>query len=151
MTLESQHKRLSRDEVYMATAYLFASRNICGRLDVGAVAVRDKRIIATGYNGPLLIDGDGKCDCSKSQPCEEAIHAEANLISFASKHGVVLEGATLYLTHFPCRKCQELIVQSGIGAIVFHQDYRIMDSKVLDFKNILIRRYEGRTFQISWE
>lgn len=146
-----QSERPTRDEVYMATAHVFASRNICGRLNVGAIAVRDGRIIATGYNGPLLIDGDSKCECKKNTSCQESIHAEANLIAFAAKHGVSLDSSTLYLTHFPCRKCQELIVQSGIAAIVYHHEFRDMDNRTLELRNIIIRKYEGRTIQVNFE
>ncbi len=148
----SDQKRIrpDRDEVYMATAEVFSLRNTCGRLNVGAVAVRDNRIIATGYNGPLLVRGDGKCSCPLDKTCIEAIHAEANLIAFAARSGISLEGSTLFITHFPCRKCQELIVQAGVGAICYRDTYREMDSKVLDFKDIYIRKYEGRTVQINF-
>lgn len=142
--------RPTRDEVYMATAEIFSLRTTCGRLNVGAVAVRDNRIIATGYNGPLLTKGDGKCTCPLNKTCIEAIHAEANLIAFAARSGISLESSTLFITHFPCRKCQELIVQSGIAAICYRENYREMDSRVLDFKDICIRKYEGRTADIGF-
>ena len=144
-------ERLTRGEIYMATAYLFSRRNICSRLDVGAVAVKDKRIIASGYNGPLLITGNKDCECNISGPCLHAVHAEANLIAFAAKHGISLLGSTLYITHFPCQNCQKLIVQSGIQKVFYDQEYGDSNTEILESKNISILGYAERTIQISFK
>ena len=119
--------RISREEVYCQVAEIFAKRGTCQRLQVGCVAVRDGRIIATGYNGSLTTDRFfeyDKCGCDISKPCEKAIHAEANLIAYAAKHGIPLHKANLYVTHSPCLKCAELIIQSGIDQVYYGQEFR---------------------------
>ena len=116
--------RITRVELFMQVAYLFSKRSTCLRGQVGAVAVIDKRIIATGYNGAP--EGFPHCTsetCNAEKPCENTIHAEANLIAFAARAGIKLEGATLYCTHAPCKKCAQLILQSGISSLYFSQAY----------------------------
>ena len=117
--------RISRDELAMRVALLISQRGTCGRLQVGAVLIKDNRIIATGYNGPppgLAECADEVCDISK--PCTRAIHAEANLIAHCSKLGIPTENTTLYVTHSPCIKCAELIAQAGIKKVVFGLKFR---------------------------
>ena len=120
--------RISRDELFMKVAELFALRSTCLRGQVGVVAVKDKRIIATGYNGAP--EGFPHCTpetCNADHPCTNTIHAEANLIAFAARAGIKLEGATLYCTHAPCKKCAELILQSGIVELYYRNCYRNTD------------------------
>lgn len=116
--------RITRDELYMRTAFLFARRATCRRGSTGCVAVKDKRIIASGYNGAP--EGFPHCDedtCNDKKPCINTIHAEANLIAFAARAGISLEGATLYCTHAPCLNCARLILQSGIINLIYQYDY----------------------------
>lgn len=123
--------RISRDKLYMEIAELFALRSTCLRGKVGAVAIRDKRIIATGYNGsPEGFDHCTDETCNTDHPCENTIHAEANLIAFAARAGISLEGTTLYCTHSPCKKCAQLIIQSGIRYIIYKNQHR--DTSGLD-------------------
>ncbi|MCL2631150.1 MAG: dCMP deaminase family protein [Firmicutes bacterium] len=101
---------------------------------VGAVIVRNKRILTTGYNGaPSGIDScKDRCDClrerlgiksgEKQESCY-AVHAEQNAIIQAAKTGVSVEGATLYCTHQPCAICAKMIVNSGIKRVVFKEGY----------------------------
>ena len=63
--------------------------------------------------------------------CVRAVHAEANCIAYAARHGISIEGATLYCTHLPCRNCAELIVNSGLARVVYQNDYRIRDGEQL--------------------
>lgn len=117
--------RISRTEMYFDIAKIAAKRSTCNRLQVGAVAVKDKRIIAISYNGAL--PGRPHCDdfnCNDTTPCTNTVHAEANLIAYCAKHGLPLDGTILYLTHSPCMKCSELIVQSGIKQVYFLEQYR---------------------------
>lgn len=117
--------RISRATLYMEIAKLMAKRATCGRGQVGAVLVKDYRVIASGYNGPPQGQphcSDGVCDLSK--PCTHAVHAEANLIAFCAKFGIPVNGSTLVLTTVPCRKCAELIIQAGIKAVVYDSEYR---------------------------
>lgn len=109
----------------MRVALLIAQRGTCERLQVGAVLIQDKRIIATGYNGPPpgLTECSGEvCDINK--PCTRAIHAEANLIAHCAKLGISTADTTLYVTHSPCIKCSELIAQAGIRKVIFGSKFR---------------------------
>lgn len=122
-------ERISREELFFAAATLFGKRSTCPRGQVGAIAVRDYRIVASGYNGSPSGQphcSDVGCDLSwwaetKYSPqevhCLRAVHAEANVIAFAAKAGVALKDTTLFCTHQPCLHCGKLIINSGITAV----------------------------------
>lgn len=119
-------KRISWHQYFMAQSHLLALRSTCERLMVGATIVRDKRIIAGGYNGSTsgsvhCID-DG-CYVLEGH-CVRTIHAEMNAILQCAKFGVATEGAEIYVTHFPCLNCTKAIIQSGIKTIYYAEDYR---------------------------
>ncbi len=117
--------RISRQDLYMGIAELFSQRSTCGRLRVGATLIRDGRIICSGYNGPIDKSmASGTCHCDLSKPCEKSIHAEANLIAYAARNGIATQGSTLYVTHSPCPKCAELIIQAGISQVIFRNIFR---------------------------
>ncbi len=117
--------RPTKDEYFMLIAKLVSLRATCPRLRVGAVAVKDGYILATGYNGAprgmehcidagcILVDGH----------CHRAVHAEQNVIAMAARKGISLEGATLYVTHFPCDTCFKLLINAGIKEIVYEEMY----------------------------
>lgn len=131
-------ERISRGEQYMRIADIIALRGSCQRAQVGCVIVREGRIVSTGYNGPL---GDNcELTCDTDNPCINAIHAEANAIYFASKHGISLEGCTLYCNYSPCKKCSEAIIQSGIVKVVFRELYRDSLFDLLNAANIVIEQ-----------
>lgn len=120
-----KNQRISRKALHIQTARLYGLRGTCARLQVGAVAVRDGRIIATGYNGPLA--GEPHCTgehCNVGKPCTRSVHAEANLITFCAKEGISLKEADLYITHSPCEKCVELIIASGFKKVYFADYFR---------------------------
>jgi dCMP deaminase len=119
--------RISRDVLFMEIAKLMAARSTCTRGNVGAVIVRDRRIVVTGYNGApsnMAHCLDVGCDLGPGGGCQRAVHAEANAIAFAARDGISLLGTTLYSTHAPCRKCAELIVNAGIKIVVYNIAYR---------------------------
>lgn len=121
-------ERINRITLYLETARLNARRATCERGQVGAILVRDKRIIASGYNGPPT--GQPHCSanhCDITKPCTHAVHAEANLIAYCAKHGISTNKAILIVTTVPCIKCAELIIQSGIKRIVYDSDYRLTE------------------------
>ncbi|HWR68994.1 MAG TPA: dCMP deaminase family protein [Desulfomonilia bacterium] len=133
-------KRPSWDEYFMMLAKLAASRSTCLSRPTGAVVVKDKQVVTTGYNGSLpgqahCMD-EGVCfrrtlkwpEAMKYDMCRSA-HAEANAISLAAKKGMSLEGATIYCTLEPCITCAKLIVMSGIARVVFEHSY---DSPIPD-------------------
>lgn len=115
----------------MEMAHVIRKRSTCSRGSVGAIAVLDQRVLATGYNGsppgsPHCTDV--KCDVPANNHeagCQRAIHCEANLIAWAARHGVALRGATLYCTHGPCLRCAQLILSAGFSRLVYGVPYRI--------------------------
>lgn len=122
------------------TAFTFAEQSYCKRLKVGAVLAREGRILATGYNGTIT-GTSNTCECEDGTTSDFTLHAEQNLITFCAKHGIPTNGATIYITHSPCKQCSKLIAQSGITEVVYSTPYR--DSEGLDFLsacNILTRK-----------
>lgn len=118
-------KRIDWDQYFMIQAALLASRSTCNRLSVGAVLVRDKRIIAGGYNGS--VSGDKHCldaGCYLVDGhCMRTIHAEMNAILQCAKFGISTDGASLYVTDFPCLQCTKSLLQAGIQEINYIRDY----------------------------
>jgi dCMP deaminase len=124
-------KRASWDEYFMKIALQAATRATCDRKHVGAVIVRDKTILSTGYNGSIR--GLAHCDdvghMMDNGHCVATVHAEANAIIQAAKNGTAINGADIYVTASPCWNCFKLIVNSGIKRIVFLEFYR--DERIL--------------------
>ncbi len=120
--------RLSIDEYFLKIASVVAERSTCRRHHVGAVAVKDKHILATGYNGAAaglkdclelgcLRDELGIPSGQRQEICR-GIHAEQNVIIQAGLHGVSLEGSTIYSTHTPCVLCAKMLVNARIKRLV---------------------------------
>src|SRR5512137_2004436 len=125
--------RPSLDEYFLKIAAVVAERSTCRRHHIGAVAVRDKHILSTGYNGAAA----GVKDClelgclrdelniasgTRHEICR-AIHAEQNVIIQAALHGVSLEGSTIYCTHTPCILCAKMLVNARIKRFVSSAKY----------------------------
>jgi dCMP deaminase len=116
--------RPSWDEYFMELAKTVSTRATCRRRSVGAVIVRNRRILSTGYNGaPRGVPHCEEYGCDITQRCQLAAHAEQNAIAQAAANGVSCEGATLYVTCQPCNACAKLIINSGIQRVVFEGDY----------------------------
>ena len=122
--MEDAYSRPDPGQLLMRAAYLWAERSTCDRLHVGAVIARDNRIVATGYNGaPSKV---AHCDHrgeDADTACRRAVHAEANAIAFAARHGIAVEGSTIYTTHMPCSSCAQLIINAGVEKIFYHREY----------------------------
>ncbi len=132
-----------------------ASRSHCIKAQVGAVLVKDTRIISIGYNGPPA--GTHNCDeewpehgCPRDSKgsCSLALHAEENAILFAVKNGAQLEGATLYTTLSPCLSCARLIFSSGVKKVYYQKSYAeykgLASDEGVDFLNkfgVVTERY----------
>lgn len=113
------------DEYFIELATVVATRSTCPRAQVGCVMVRDNRILTTGFNGApsglehctdvgcLMLDGH----------CARSIHAEQNAIVQAALHGVSTKNATCYVTHFPCVTCTKLLINAGVGRVVYLHEY----------------------------
>ena len=116
----------------MDMARMVATRATCDRRHVGAVIVRDRRTIASGYNGS--VSGDVHCHDQGCKVvdghCIRTIHAESNAILQCAKFGVSTDGAALYVTHFPCLQCTKQIIQAGIKRVVYGEAYRVDDYAV---------------------
>ncbi|MCS7151571.1 MAG: dCMP deaminase family protein, partial [Endomicrobia bacterium] len=126
-------KRISWDEYFLKLAFLVAERSTCRRHHVGAVIVRDRRILTTGYNGApsgckdclelgCLREELGIPSGQRHELCR-AVHAEQNAIIQAGVHGIDITGSTMYCTHSPCIICAKMIVNAKIKRFVTYKDY----------------------------
>jgi dCMP deaminase len=128
-----QAKQLRYDRAYMRMAHEWAQLSHCQRKQVGALIVKDRMIIADGYNG---------APTGFPNPCEDeggdthwhVLHAEANAITKLARSNNSATGATLYITLSPCRECAKLIHQAGIQRVVYRDAYK--DTSGLDFLNL---------------
>jgi len=145
-------KRPDWDEYFMKIAHLVSERSTCLRRKVGAVLVRDKRILATGYNGaPRNITHCEVTGCLREKlkvPSGErhelcrGLHAEQNVLLQAALYGVSTQGASLYVTVTPCIICAKMLINAGIAEIVFEGDYP--DEMAKDFlkeAGVKLRRF----------
>jgi dCMP deaminase len=135
--------RIDRDTLFIEMAALVAKRGTCPRRQVGAVIVKDRRVVSMGYNGapPGMPHCDEVgCGGGEMQPdeqaeigmyypngCTRAIHAESNAIVFSARHGVPTDGATMYSTCATCATCAALVIASGIRWFVYAEEYRLTD------------------------
>ncbi|HTY56290.1 MAG TPA: cytidine/deoxycytidylate deaminase family protein [Candidatus Binataceae bacterium] len=128
-------KRPSWDQYFMTITRQVAERSTCLRAKVGAVIVRDRNILATGYNGspaglPHCLDAgcliyesrtpDGEIE----QNCYRTIHAEMNAITQAAKNGAAIRDADIYVTHTPCIHCLKVLINTGIRNIYYEKEYK---------------------------
>jgi dCMP deaminase len=125
--------RVSWDEYFMNIARTVSTRSTCDRKFVGAVIVRDKCILATGYNGSIrgLPHCDEEGHLMEEGHCVRTVHAEANAIVQAARNGIRIDGSAIYVTASPCWGCFRLIANGGIARVVFGEFYR--DPKIFDF------------------
>jgi dCMP deaminase len=130
-------KRASWDEYFMSIARVVATRSTCDRKHVGAVIVRDRIILATGYNGSVR--GLPHCDeighLMQDGHCVRTVHAEANAIAQAARAGVRIESGSIYVTASPCFGCFKLVANAGLTRIVFGEFYR--DERIFEFAKAL--------------
>ena len=124
--------RVSWEQYFMNIAKEAATRSTCDRKHVGAVIVRDKTILSTGYNGSVR--GMPHCDevghLMEEGHCVATIHAEANAVLQAAKNGVRIEGAEVYITASPCWNCFKMLANTGIKKIYYGEFYR--DERIFD-------------------
>ncbi len=134
MKSEVRIERPSWDQYFMDIVELISKRSTCLRRKVGAILVRDKRILATGYNGPpagithcsevgCLRDELNVPSGQRHELCR-GLHAEQNAIIQAALHGVSTKGATIYCTNHPCIICAKMIINSGIDSFVYKEKYQ---------------------------
>jgi dCMP deaminase len=131
--MRESESRLSWDEYFMEITKLVARRSTCLRRQVGAVLVKDKKILATGYNGaPSGMEHCADVGCLRAKrhiPSGErhelcrGLHAEQNAIIQAAYHGVSIRGSTLFCTNLPCSICIKMILNAGIETVVYLDGY----------------------------
>lgn len=130
-------QRPDRHHMLMDIACVVAKRSTCNRLAVGAVIALDARVISMGYNGPP--SGVNHCQHDNGHPCDAAVHAEANAIVFAARHGLSTQNTSLYVTHQPCLRCAQLIINSGIKIVWFQKLYRDQSGvELLESANVMV-------------
>lgn len=119
--------RLSWQDYFMANAELISKRSTCNRAYVGAVLVKNNRIIATGYNGGVA-DTDNCDDVGHEMEdghCIRTVHAEMNALIQCAKEGISANNTEIYATHFPCINCTKALLQAGVKKITYNTAYRI--------------------------
>ena len=132
----SQQKRLEWDRYFLKICRVVAERSTCTRARVGAVIVRDKTILTTGYNGSpaghphctevgCLVVQSQNADGQSEENCIRTIHAEINAIAQAAKNGVTIKGADIYITHSPCMHCLKVLLNTGIQRICYEKEYKL--------------------------
>ena len=136
-------KRMEWDDYFISIALLAAQRSPCARLHVGSVIVRDNRMISMGYNG--FIAGCPHVSHMRDGHEQATIHSEINAICDCAKRGVTLNGAKIYITHYPCLNCFKTICSSGIVEIIYLEDYNNDElvAHVAKDANIVIRKLKG--------
>ncbi|MDR3274844.1 MAG: cytidine/deoxycytidylate deaminase family protein [Endomicrobium sp.] len=149
--------RLSWDEYFMKLAWLVAERSTCLRHHIGAVIVRNKRILTTGYNGAAadmqdcmslgcLRDALNILSGQRQEICR-AIHAEQNAIIQGGYNGINIKDSTLYCTHTPCILCAKMIVNAGIKRVVMNIQYpdnafkELFSQAGIDFSRLQINNF----------
>ena len=126
-------ERPSWDDYFMTITKVVATRSTCLRRHVGAILVKDKRILATGYNGaPAGLRHCGEIGClrqdasipsgTRHELCR-GLHAEQNAIIQAANHGISIRGSTLYCTNKPCVICSKMIINAGISQVYYEEGY----------------------------
>jgi dCMP deaminase len=149
----SRQERPSWDEYFMKIAQVASMRSNCIKRKVGAVIIRDKRIVSTGYNGTprgtrnCNEGGCPRCNslASSGTRLDECLccHAEENSITQAAYHGTCVKDGTLYTTFAPCLMCTKMIINSGIIQVVYNMEYPLNDTTFNLFKqaDVHIRQY----------
>ena len=119
-------KQLTLDKRYIRMASIWAENSYCTRRQVGALIVKNQRIISDGYNGTPS-GFENICEDENNVTKPYVLHAEANAITKIARSNNSSDGATLYVTASPCIECAELIIQSGIKRVVYSEKYRLED------------------------
>ena len=121
-----EEKQLKLDGRYLRMARIWAENSYCKRRQVGAIVVKDNRIISDGYNGtPSGFENICEDEGNVTKPY--VLHAEANAITKLARSSNNSDGATIYITASPCIECAKLIIQSGIKRVVYGENYRLDD------------------------
>ena len=137
-----KHERPSWDEYFMMLAHEVATRTTCMRRAVGALIVKDRRILATGYNG--VREQLGVPSGQRHEICR-GLHAEQNALLQAARYGINIEGASIYITTQPCVVCAKMLINAGIGEIIYQNPYPDkLAMELLEESGIKMRVFDGQ-------
>lgn len=151
-----RQERPSWDEYFMTLADEVATRTTCLRRAVGAIIVKEKRILATGYNGvPTGLRHCSAIGClreklgvpsgQRHEICR-GLHAEQNALLQAARYGIDIEGSSIYITTQPCVVCAKMLINAGISEIIYRNPYPDeLAMELLNESNIKIRIFDGQT------
>jgi dCMP deaminase len=147
--------RPDNDEYFMEMAFLVSKRSTCLRRKVGAVIVKDKRVLTTGYNGSPR--GTQHCEvlgCIREQlkvpsgtrhELCRGVHAEQNAVVQASYFGISINGGTIYTTTYPCSMCAKILINAGIKEVIYSGEYSDdLSKKLFEETNIIVREYSPK-------
>lgn len=145
--------RPDNDTYFMRMADLVATRSTCLRRQVGAVVVKEKRVLTTGYNGaPKGLRHCAEVGCVRQQMNVESgtrhelcrgVHAEQNAVIQAAYFGVSIKDATIYTTNFPCSVCAKILVNAGIAEVVYKDDYvDPLSKEIMSESRVVVRRFQ---------
>ena len=146
-------ERPDNDTYFMEMAHLISTRSTCVRRQVGAVIVKDKRVLTTGYNGSpkgtMHCEELGCLRVQKNIPSGtmhelcRGVHAEQNAVIQAAYFGISIAGGTIYTTTYPCSMCSKILINAGIKELVYSDSYPDeMSQKLFDETSITVRKYE---------
>ena len=142
------------DTYFMEIARVVATRSTCLRRQVGAVIVKEKRLLTSGYNGSprelahcaevgCIRQASGVASGERHELCR-GLHAEQNAIIQAALHGVAIEGAKIYCTHQPCSACTKMILNAGLKEIIYENEYNDpLSQQLVSEAGIKRKRYEN--------
>ncbi|QIL49974.1 ComE operon protein 2 [Weissella coleopterorum] len=150
--------RIEWPQYFMMQAVMLASRSTCTRLHVGAVIVKEGRLIASGYNGSVM--GTPHCDevgdYIVDGHCIRAVHAEQNALLQMAKMGIAADGAEIYVTDFPCVHCTKFLLQAGISKINYLRSYRndafameLMQQKHINLNQVTLTEVDLKKFNFE--
>ncbi len=151
--MSGRDTRPSWDDYFMSIAEQVATRSTCLRRQIGAVLVKDRRILSTGYNGvPSGLSHCEEVGCIREQHnipsgtrhefCR-GLHAEQNTVIQAARHGISIDGATIYSTTHPCVQCTKILLNAGVKEIIYRNDYPDeLSDLLLGEAEIVVRRFE---------
>ena len=146
--------RPSWHQYFMTITRQVAERSTCLRAKVGAVIVRDRNIVATGYNGApaglphctdvgCLVYSSRTPSGENEENCFRTIHAEINAIAQAAKNGASIRDADIYITHTPCIHCMKVLLNTGIRAIYYEREYKLHTlDEMLKHTNVTLQRVD---------
>jgi len=146
-------ERPDNDTYFMEMAHLISTRSTCVRRQVGAVIVKDKRVLTTGYNGSpkgtMHCEELGCLRVQKNIPSGtmhelcRGVHAEQNAVIQAAYFGISIAGGTIYTTTYPCSMCSKILINAGIKELVYSDSYPDeLSQKLFNETNITVRKYE---------